>query len=81
MVLVAIGDTDALQMHLWVQTRLVATNESLGAGRLTSLELDYGAKRRQLKPQYLKKIPGMGGGGYVVLSHEYSAKESKLERV
>lgn len=53
-----------MQMQMQCRQRLVATNESLGGRRMASLEPDYGAKRRQLKPQHVKKTQGMRGGGH-----------------
>jgi len=62
-VLVAIGGADAGADADAMQTRLVATNGSFWVeGAWQVLEPDYGAKRRQLKPQHVKKIQGMRGG-------------------
>jgi hypothetical protein len=46
-----------MQMQMQMQTRPVATNESFGPKARGKW-----VKRRQLKPQHVKKIQGMRGG-------------------
>ena len=65
--MVAIDDVMEMQMQMQIQmqmqTRLMATNESLEGRHRAGPEPDYGAARRQLKPNMSRRFRECVGEG------------------